>query len=157
MTLDLSGYCWDQALFFTGADPPEDPPANNTEQGGLPKAVTVTLGEKLSRTITVGCAESGKPGGKPLGGEFAIEGLEKGSVNATQGWSVDVSKGSLAPGDRKPVTFTYSAPQKGGSGGAALLELGESLEAKVTLQWKGGSPPPKELQIQLTLRCFPTS
>ncbi|GAQ85885.1 hypothetical protein KFL_002590130 [Klebsormidium nitens] len=160
VTIDLTGYCWDQALFLTGADPPDDPPTHDTEPGGVPKAVTVTLvtdGAKglSSRSITVGCAESGKAGGKSATGEFVIEGLDKGSANAAQGWSVDVSKGSLAPGERKTVTFSYSAPQKGGHGGGALIELGELVETKVVLQWKGGAPPPKESQVQLTLRCLP--
>lgn len=158
--IDLTGHCWDQALFLTGADPLDDPPAHDAEPGGVPKAVTVTLvadgGKAIpSRSVTVGCAESGKAGGKSASGEFVIEGLDKGSANAAQGWWVDVSKGSLAPGERKTVTFSYSAPQKGGNGGGAFIELGELVETKVVLQWKGGSPPPKEPQVQLTLRCLP--
>lgn len=163
--IDLSGFCWDQALFLTGADAPEAAQHllgdHNAENGAFPKALTVTLVKDgatgvMSKTVTVGCVEGGKAGGKSVSGEFSIEGLEKGSVNAAQGWSVDVGKGSLAPGENKDVTFSYLAPTKGGERGAALLSLGEMVEAKVVLHWKGSSPPPKEPQVLLTLKCTPT-
>jgi hypothetical protein len=163
--IDLSGSCWDQALFLTGADAPDAaqqlPGDHNTENGALPKTLTVTLVNDgatgvMSKTVTVGCVEGGRAGGKSVSGEFAVEGLEKGSVNAAQGWSVDVGKGSLAPGEKKDVTFSYLAPTKGGEKGAAQVALGEMVEAKVLLQWKGGSPPPKEPQVLLTLKCTPT-
>lgn len=119
-----------------------------------------------SARLLIGHAPLPGHGAPPAGGEkkapsappveFSVGALAPDA--AALGFSVDVAKGSLAPGQSAAVTFSF-APTSASLGASKLgliaaLGVSQWTEAVVTLSLKGGSPPPAQPEVALVLRGF---
>jgi hypothetical protein len=125
-----------------------------------PRTLTLTfpdgarLGQTLTHALTVGCLKSAVSGAGAAG-ELALDDLTPADKEA--GWSVDAAKLPLAPGDRKAVTFKFTAPRVPSPTTAAFYGLREFAELRLGATLKGGLPAPPGgpdgRRIVLLVRC----
>lgn len=125
-----------------------------------PRVLTVTfpdaakLGETASHTITVGSIKNAITGaGAP--GELVMDDLP--AVAKELGWAIDPLKLPLGPGDKKPITFKYTAPKEAQPTMAAYHGMKEYVELSIGCTLKGGLPAPISadgLKLMLRVRCL---
>lgn len=143
------------ARFLPSVDPLREPP------GASPPFETLTLtlpqkvrpGETASGTLEVGSVKGADGAG--ANGEWSFEDFDEASKR--RGWSMDSAKGTVEPGSRKPVVFTFAPPAEVRPGELSYFGLEEWIEATLVCKLKGGSPAPEEAEgreVRVTVRCF---
>lgn len=171
--IPVKGRGWSEGVFISGPEYPKYVANPFQLTGGplgplhgavdrsvaAPRTLTLTfpapckLGEVATHTLTVGCLKSALSGaGAP--GEFVLDDVPPLAKEA--GWAVEPVKLPLAPGDRKAVTFKYTAPKAATPTMAAYHGLREYVELTIGAMLKGGLPAPPSadgLRVMLRVRC----
>ena len=140
--------------------PHPSPSSPSLQFEGLKPAINLTLtfpnevfpGEVSKGTLEVGNLNA--LAGKEKG-DFQV--VELSHANKEAGWSVSPEKGTVDPGRRVPLTFSFRCPDDPGRLNLAYLDMGGWIEASIDVVLKGGFPAPKDAGgtvYRIRARCY---
>ena len=170
---ELRARCWADGAFIVGADCNDGAPdvvdaVIDTVglRSGLREppvrapyeSIVLTLpgpirpGGSASASLAVGSVKDAD--GKGSNAEYSFAAFEPDDAN--KGWSVDEPGGSVPPGERKNVTFTFAYPATPRPTDPCYFGAAETVRCDVACTLKGGDPAPAEeegREVRVTLRC----